>query len=176
MSRLFLNPFQHKVFQLFADFSIVIDRQNRLKITFYKFQIGFLLLHPFKILFQHLIVIAQIIIDSGEFVICPRVKHLRRHGSLEEGPRGPVIGRADMARPEGIALPWTALAAKGGAPAVWIVDPAQMTVALAPVTVAEYGVDTVLVSDGVAPGAQVVADGAHLLFPGRSVIARGVSQ
>lgn len=102
----------------------------------------------------------------------------RLTGDLPEGVAfgSPVIGRADMARPEGIALPWTALAAKGGAPAVWIVDPAQMTVALAPVTVAEYGVDTVLVSDGVAPGAQVVADGAHLLFPGRSVIARGVSQ
>lgn len=84
----------------------------------------------------------------------------------------PLIGRADMAKPEGISLPWTALAALAGKPAVWVVDPASMTVALRPVAVSEYGADSFLVADGIETGVQIVADGAHLLYPGRAVTAQ----
>ena len=86
-----------------------------------------------------------------------------------------VVGRLEVPQPAAISLPWTALTALNGKPAVWTVDPAALTVAQVPVTVSAYGGDVVLVSGGVQAGDIVVTDGSQLLFPGRSVamIAEG---
>lgn len=66
-------------------------------------------------------------------------------------------------------LPATALYQQDGAPAVWILDPDTMTVALRPVTVAEYRQDGVLLSNGVAEGETIVAAGVHMLVAGQRV-------
>lgn len=81
----------------------------------------------------------------------------------------PVIGRLTIPQVPGITLPWAALTALAGAPAVWTVEPATMTVSQVPVIVSAYGGDTVRLSGGIAPGTMVVTDGSQLLFPGRDV-------
>ena len=51
-----------------------------------------------------------------------------------------------------VVLPWTALPAKGGKPAVWIVDPAQVRSACATVAIAVYEKEHVVLEDGLKPG------------------------
>jgi len=81
-----------------------------------------------------------------------------------------VVGRLNVPHPAAISLPWSALSAQAGRPAVWKVDPVALTVAQVPVTVSAYGGDTVMLSGGVQAGDVIVTEGSHLLFPGRSVI------
>lgn len=83
----------------------------------------------------------------------------------------PVIGRLSLPEPDAISLPWTALTALGGSPAVWTVDPATMVVHQTPVTVSAYGAATFRLAEGIAPGTLVVTDGAQLLYPDRTVVA-----
>jgi RND family efflux transporter MFP subunit len=80
-----------------------------------------------------------------------------------------VVGRLNVPQPAAITLPWTALGSASGHAAVWIVDPAALTVLQVPVTVSAYGGDTITLSGGVRAGDIVVTDGSQLLFPGRSV-------
>lgn len=82
----------------------------------------------------------------------------------------PVVGHLDLPQLPAITVPWTALTALAGAPAVWVVDPATMQVAQKPVSVVAYGADTVRLSDGIVAGQMVVTDGAQLLYPGRTVV------
>jgi multidrug efflux pump subunit AcrA (membrane-fusion protein) len=86
------------------------------------------------------------------------------------------VGHLTLAQPPAITLPWTALTALAGAPAVWVVDPSTMQAGQVAVTVSAYGNDTVRVTDGVAPGALVVTDGSQLLFPGRVVVTPAEAQ
>lgn len=81
-----------------------------------------------------------------------------------------VAGHVALPRPPAISLPWNAVTALAGQAAVWVVDPTTMTVTQKPVTVVDYGADTVRLSGGVAEGDIVVTDGSQLLFPGRVVI------
>lgn len=83
----------------------------------------------------------------------------------------PLTGRVPVEGPARITLPWTALTASAAGPAVWTVDPATMTVSLTPVELSSYGNDSVALQSGLAEGAQVVAAGSHLLYPGRAVVA-----
>jgi len=66
-------------------------------------------------------------------------------------------------------LPSSALFQQDGAPAVWVVDPAASTVSLVKVKVARIDPGTVLIADGVAEGARVVAAGVQTLRPGQAV-------
>lgn len=102
----------------------------------------------------------------------------RLDGSLPSGIAfgTPVVGHLTLAQPPAITLPWTALTALAGAPAVWVVDPSTMQAGQVAVTVSAYGNDTVRVTDGVAPGALVVTDGSQLLFPGRVVVTPAEAQ
>lgn len=68
----------------------------------------------------------------------------------------------------GIAVPWTALTAVEGGPAVWLVEKDDR-VRLAPVRIARFIDGTVILSDGVEPGQVVVGAGSQLLYPGRQV-------
>lgn len=81
-----------------------------------------------------------------------------------------VVGRLSVPQAAAITLPWSALGALAGQPAVWIVDPTTRRVAQVAVTVSAYGGDTVTLSDGVKAGDVIVTDGSQLLFPGRSVV------
>ena len=68
-----------------------------------------------------------------------------------------------------VALPATALFQSEGKPAVWIVDPAALTVQLKPVAVARYTSDQIILSSGVAKGDIVVTAGVQKLIPGQKV-------
>ena len=69
-----------------------------------------------------------------------------------------------------IKLPTSALKRdSAGTTSVWVLDEASMTVKSVPVQVATADGNEVVLSSGVAPGAQVVAAGVHVLSPGQKV-------
>lgn len=70
---------------------------------------------------------------------------------------------------EVIELPATALTQKDREPAVWVVDPAELTVALRPIVVLRYGPASVTVDSGVDPGEILVTAGIQALHPGQKV-------
>jgi RND family efflux transporter MFP subunit len=80
-----------------------------------------------------------------------------------------VTGRAVFGGAGGITIPATALTETDGVPAVWVVDPAALTVALRPIGIAGFGPATVAVADGLAPGEIVVTAGVQALRPGQPV-------
>jgi RND family efflux transporter MFP subunit len=80
-----------------------------------------------------------------------------------------VTGRLEIDRSGEIAIPATALTETGGQPAVWVVDPQNMTVALRPIEIADFDQARILVATGVGPGDIVVTAGAHALRPGQKV-------
>jgi len=87
--------------------------------------------------------------------------------SFGEAVRGTVSFQA----PARIALPFTAISANAGGAAVWVVDPASMTVHLRPITVLRYDTGRVVLAAGVKAGEHIVGRGANLLYPGRRVTA-----
>jgi len=68
-----------------------------------------------------------------------------------------------------IKLPTSALKQEGGGSAVWVLDPASMTVRSQPVKIVAADGNQVVVGAGLAPGAQVVTAGVHVLSPGQKV-------
>lgn len=80
-----------------------------------------------------------------------------------------VMGRLKAALPEVILLPGAALFDQGGHPAVWIVDPATMTVSLKRVTVDRYEADRIVVSEGLANGDVIVTAGVNRLRESQAV-------
>lgn len=75
-----------------------------------------------------------------------------------------------------IALPYTAMAATADGPAVWVVDPDTMAVALRAITVDRYQTGWIILSGGLEENEVVVGRGAQLLYPGRIVRAVGDNQ
>lgn len=82
-----------------------------------------------------------------------------------------IRGKVTSLEPARIALPAEALAGLGRGAAVWVADPATMKVALQPVTVLRHVNGSVILEAGLEDGALVVGRGAHLLYPGRLVVA-----
>jgi RND family efflux transporter MFP subunit len=80
-----------------------------------------------------------------------------------------VNGRVHFGGTGGIELPASALTGSDGAPAVWVVDPDTMTVALRPIGVARYNPASVAVSGGLSVGEMVVTAGVQALRPGQEV-------
>lgn len=68
-----------------------------------------------------------------------------------------------------IKLPLTAVMQQQGQSAVWVVDPAAMTVKAQPIVVAGADANEVIVAAGVQPGQRVVTAGVHALTPGQKV-------
>lgn len=68
-----------------------------------------------------------------------------------------------------IKLPTSALWRQGQATAVWVLDPASMTVKAQTVQIATADGNDVVVSAGLQPGMQVVVAGVHVLAPGQKV-------
>lgn len=81
----------------------------------------------------------------------------------------PVTGVGTSAPTKLVILPWTALSALDGKPAVWVVDEKDSTVNLKPVKVASHETGRVLISDGLAKGDSVVVEGSKMLRPGQVV-------
>lgn len=72
-------------------------------------------------------------------------------------------------RPGVTKLPLTAVMQQQGQTAVWLLDPASMTVKVQPVVVAGADGNEVVVSSGLSPGQLVVTAGVHVLTPGQKV-------
>lgn len=83
---------------------------------------------------------------------------------------------ASFTLPQGMAfaIPAAALTTQDNAPAVWVIDPQSLRVALRPVTVSRFTSTQVEIGAGVASGEQVVVAGAHLLYPDRLVAPQEV--
>lgn len=69
-----------------------------------------------------------------------------------------------------IKLPTSALRQDGQATAVWVLDPASMTVKSQPVQIATADGNEAVVASGLQPGMLVVAAGVHVLSPGQKVM------
>ncbi len=89
----------------------------------------------------------------------------------------PPLGATVYARPEALSrsgsavlkLPTSALRQEGQGSAVWVLDPASMTVRSQPVQVATADGNEAVIGGGLAPGMQVVVAGVHVLSPGQKV-------
>lgn len=79
-------------------------------------------------------------------------------------------GPDDAHAPPRFVLPATALFHDGDAPAVWVVQQPESTLALRQVTVVSQNADTVQVSGELSPGDTVVAQGAHTVSKDMKVI------
>lgn len=85
------------------------------------------------------------------------------------------LGQTAVVRLQGVPadgvlrLPLTALREHQGGSAVWRLDAASMTVRLQPVTVAGADGNDALIAGGLAPGAEVVTAGVHVLTPAQPV-------
>ena len=72
-----------------------------------------------------------------------------------------------------IKLPLAAVFEQQGRSAVWLLDPATMTVRAQPIQVAGAERNQVLVAAGLMPGQVVVSAGVHVLTPGQKVALYG---
>ena len=94
-----------------------------------------------------------------------------------DAAEAPPLGSTVYVRPAAIShagmpvlrLPTSALRQEGNATAVWVLDPASMTVKLQPVQIATADGNEAVIASGLAPGAQVVVAGVHVLSPGQKV-------
>jgi membrane fusion protein, multidrug efflux system len=86
-----------------------------------------------------------------------------------------VTGRLQLESGKGISIPASALTATGSKPAVWVVDPANLTVALRNVEVARFDPATAVISSGLEPGDVVVTAGVQALHPGQKVRLLGAT-
>jgi multidrug efflux pump subunit AcrA (membrane-fusion protein) len=88
--------------------------------------------------------------------------------SLQLGQTATVL--LALPRRDGVTrLPLTAVMQQQGQTAVWLLDPATMTVKLQPIVVAGADGNTVVVATGLSPGQTVVTAGVHTLTPGQKV-------
>ena len=68
-----------------------------------------------------------------------------------------------------IVIPSAALTNSSGKPAVWVVNPADSTVALRDVRVLRHEANSLVIGDGLEPGDTVVTAGVQALRPGQKV-------
>ena len=80
-----------------------------------------------------------------------------------------VIGQIQLENEEAIEIPASALTAFNGQPAVWVVDPAAMTVSMRNIEVRSFNPATVVVASGIDAGDVVVTAGVQALHPGQQV-------
>lgn len=80
-----------------------------------------------------------------------------------------VTGQVEIDQGHGVTLPASALTSIDGKPAVWVVDPQTLTVALKNVEVARFDPGTAVVSGGLDGGEIVVTAGVQALHPGQKV-------
>lgn len=80
-----------------------------------------------------------------------------------------ISGRVVLDPTEVIRVPWTAIGSKDGEPAVWTFDRDAQTVAMRKISVFSYEKEAALISRGIAPGTEIVSEGAKFLREGQSV-------
>jgi RND family efflux transporter MFP subunit len=79
------------------------------------------------------------------------------------------VGVVTQSTASAALLPLTSIYHQDGKPAVWRFDPGTRQVNLAPVAIAQYREDGVVVTSGVGNGDWIVAAGVHKLIPGQVV-------
>jgi RND family efflux transporter MFP subunit len=84
-----------------------------------------------------------------------------------------VSGRMQTDAAAVIEIPASALIKSAGQPAVWIVDPASLTVSMRNIDVQRHDPSTVAVSEGLAAGDIVVTAGVRSLHPGQKIRVPG---
>ncbi|MGO8740608.1 efflux RND transporter periplasmic adaptor subunit [Rhodoblastus sp.] len=93
-----------------------------------------------------------------------------------DGPALPlgaaVTGSGRLRLDNVFVLPWTALSAKDGKPALWLVDPADDTAHLRPVKIALYAREWIVLNGGLKAGESVVVEGGKFLREGQIVAPR----
>lgn len=97
--------------------------------------------------------------------------------SVTPGQTEPPLGatvtvipqQARDSEPSAIKVPTTALRQLGQATAVWVLDPATMTVKSQTVEIASADGNEAVVAKGLTAGMQVVSTGVHVLTPGQKV-------
>ena len=87
-----------------------------------------------------------------------------------------VVGRLRLESVPTIEIPAAALTESGGRPAVWVVDPASLTVSLRTVEVLRHDPATIAVGDGLDTGDIVVTAGAQALHPGQKTRLLGTAR
>lgn len=87
-----------------------------------------------------------------------------------------VTGTADFGEGTVIEIPAAALTRSETGPAVWVIDPAAMTVSLRDIEVDRFLPASVLVESGLEPGDVVVTAGVQALRPGQAVRLAGAAQ
>jgi len=110
--------------------------------------------------------------------IDPKTATTRVKVAIDNPPTGmtlgaAVAGTAHWRSPDRIVLPWSALTALRGRPAVWLVDPAAKIVTLREIGVDVYESGVIVVASGLQTGEKIVIDGGKLLSPGQSVTYNG---
>ena len=80
-----------------------------------------------------------------------------------------VSGRIEVDHGHGISVPASALTSTDKGPAVWVVEPDKLTVALKPIEVQRFDPGTVVVSSGLDGGEIIVTAGVQALHPGQKV-------
>jgi len=80
-----------------------------------------------------------------------------------------VTGTMRLESEPAMAIPASALTSLNGKPAVWLVDPENLTVSLHTIQTARFDPDTVFVEHGISIGDIVVTAGVHALHPGQKV-------
>jgi len=86
-----------------------------------------------------------------------------------------VTGRLQIEGGQGISIPASALTSIDRHPAVWVVDPASLTVSLRNIEVQRFDPASAVVSQGLEPGDVVVTAGDQALHPGQKVRLLGAS-
>ena len=86
-----------------------------------------------------------------------------------------VTGRLQLEGGEGISIPASALTSIDRQPAVWVVDPANLTVSLRNVEVQRFDPGSAVISQGLEPGDVVVTAGVQALHPSQKVRLLGVA-
>ena len=98
-------------------------------------------------------------------VVDPKRSTVRVKVEIDAGsvamPLGSAVeGTAWSRRLKQIVVPWTALAAAGTEPAVWVVDPNTDKVSLKPIVISGYEAGSIQLASGLSVGDRVVVDGA----------------
>lgn len=81
----------------------------------------------------------------------------------------PVTGTLSLPAVRAVVLPWSAMTAQDGKPAVWVLDPKTNSVTSASVQVLDYEREKIIISDGLKDGQMVITRGGQMLGEGSVV-------
>lgn len=81
----------------------------------------------------------------------------------------PVTGTLSLPAVRAVVLPWSAMTAQDGKPAVWVLDPQTNSVTSVPIQVLDYEREKIIISDGLQDGQMVITRGGQMLGEGSVV-------